>query len=378
MASPEVATILTGLQEIQVTDQQTLPSGAAFPFVASPSISESNSEGPQTISDWVKLGREWSSSGSLQQALDKHGAIVLRDLPVESAKDFSDFLHSFGWTPHEDVGNPVKRKVLAKNVAKANEGPPDLYIAAHSEFGISSIFPSHICFWGSVVPEEGGETPISSGAVLLQRLQEEAPEFVKNLLEKVLFGVTYTIYHPPTQLSGNANGNGVRAAWGSKIEPGDDDETAKRKIEQEIQRISPETTWDWQADGGLFTKQRVPAFRKHPNTGAEVVFGNISSYYVGSRMLGTLEPPYLTPTGFYKPPPMYGDDTPIPLEYLRLLLAIIEETRALFKWKKNDVMIIDNLSTQHSRVPWSKGQREILASLWNSGIEKHCHPISHL
>ncbi|KAF5384478.1 hypothetical protein D9757_006458 [Collybiopsis confluens] len=309
--SEQEASPLPGLQEIRVPGQRTLPSGAVFPLAASPSASHDGSTARQTISAWANLGRQWSSSGKLQEVLDKHGAIILRDLPVESAQDFSEFLHSFGWTAHEDVGNPVKRNVLAKNVAKANEGPPDLYIAAHSEFGISSIFPSHICFWGSAVAEEGGETPVSSGAVLLQRLQKETPEFVKDLLNK---GVTYTIYHPPSQLTGDANGNGVRAAWGSKIQPGDDEETTKSKIEGEIRRISPETTWKWQEDGGLFTMQRTPAFRKHPNTGAEGVFGNISSYYVGSKIMGTLEPPYLTSTGFYKPPPMVRDPLALMLE----------------------------------------------------------------
>lgn len=47
-------------------------------------------------------------------------------------------------------------------------------------------------------------------------------------------------------------------AWGSKVEAGDDAATIKRKVEEEIQRISPETTWEWQPDGGLYTMQRVP------------------------------------------------------------------------------------------------------------------------
>lgn len=74
-------------------------------------------------------------------------------------------------------------------------------------------------------------------------------------------GIRYTIYHPPTKLSLDANGNGVVAAWGSQVVPGDDDETIKAKVEAEIQRISPETSWEWQPDGGLFTFQRVPGTR---------------------------------------------------------------------------------------------------------------------
>ena len=71
-------------------------------------------------------------------------------------------------------------------------------------------------------------------------------------------GVTYTIWHPASQLSNDANGNGVLAAWGEKIKEGDDEATIKRKVEEEIHRISPETTWRWQPDGGLYTFQRLP------------------------------------------------------------------------------------------------------------------------
>ncbi|KAJ6455817.1 hypothetical protein C8R45DRAFT_845497 [Mycena sanguinolenta] len=361
--------MLEGLREIRVKGQKTLPSGAVFPFAAT-GLSDST-----TFAEHLALGTRWAETGALQKTLNAHGAILLRGLPVTSPDEFSQLLHTFGWTPHEDVGNPVKRKVFAPAVAKANEGPPSLYIAAHSEFGISNIFPSNICFWGSVVADEGGETPVSSSSWLLQRLIEEVPQFVKDLQEK---GVTYTIFHPADALSGDANGNGVLNAWGRTVVPSDSPEERKAKIEAEIQRISPETTWKWNDDGSLFTLQRVPAFRKHPSTGLHGVFGNISSYYRGAIGRGTVAPPHLDPTGFWKPPPRYGDDSLIPVEYLDKLMSIIEDIRAAIKWEKYDVMIIDNLGTQHARLPWTKGSREILASLWNSGLEKEHRAVKVL
>ncbi|KIY67335.1 Clavaminate synthase-like protein [Cylindrobasidium torrendii FP15055 ss-10] len=360
---------LAGLREIRVNGQQTLPSGHIFPFAAT---GLSTAVG---FSQYLELSSGWAKTGALQRTLDKHGAILLRGLPVTSPEEFSQLLHTFGWTPHLDVGNPVKRKGVAPAVAKANEGPPSLYIAAHSEFGISNIFPSHICFWGSVVADKGGETPLNSSSWLYERLSAEIPEFVKDLQEK---GVTYTIFHPAEALSGDANGNGVLNAWGAQIVLSDTPDAKKAKIEAEIQRISPETTWEWKEDGSLFTFQRVPAFRKHPTTGSVGVFGNISSYYWGSVKMGTVEPPHLTSTGFYKPPPRYGDDSLIPVKYLDKLMSIIEETRSSIKWEKYDVLIIDNLSTQHARLPWTKGNREILASLWDSGLEKEHKHVKNL
>ncbi|GAA5966652.1 hypothetical protein JCM3765_007261 [Sporobolomyces pararoseus] len=334
-----------------------------MPLVAVPDIES------RSMEDWVKVVREEWKRDEVDQVLARHGALLLRGLPIKTADDFSRFLHAFGWTAHEDVGNPVNRVVHAPNVANANEGPPSLYIAAHTEFGISSLFPSRICFWGKTAPEEGGETPLNSGAWVAERLKEEAPEFVEELLEK---GIRYTIYHPPSKLSGDANGNGVIAAWGKSVKPEDDDLTIKAKVEAEIQRISPTTTWEWQQDGGLFTFQRTPAFRFHPILNKPVLFGNISSYYLGSvgRGIKCLDPPYLDDNGFYKPPPLFADDSPIPRKYLDLVIRLVEEHRSMIKWQENDVVIIDNIGTQYSRLPWSKGERKILASLWDSGLEK--------
>ncbi|GAA5824560.1 hypothetical protein JCM11251_000476 [Rhodosporidiobolus azoricus] len=351
---------LAGLVEHRVEGQVELPTGFSMPLAAT------SDEPERTVDEWVKLVKEQWSRDEVNRVLAEHGAILLRGLPIENADDFSRFLHAFGWKAHVDLGNPVNRVVHAPNVANANEGPPSLYIAAHSEFGISTHFPSRICFWALAAPEEGGQTPINSGAWLAKRLKEEAPEFVTELLQK---DVRYTIYHPPSKLSNDANGNGVLAAWGSTVEPDDDPATIKAKVEAEIQRVSPTTTWEWQPDGGLFTFQRTPAFRHHPILDVPVVFNNLASYYGGAVNRGTLEPPYLDATGFYKPPPLYGDDSPIPLKYLDLVERIIQENRTTIRWEKNDVLIIDNLATQHSRLPWQKGTRRILASLWDCGLQ---------
>ncbi|GAA5837873.1 hypothetical protein JCM3766R1_001502 [Sporobolomyces carnicolor] len=355
--------VLTGLIETSVQGEVQLPTGVAMPLAV---VSD---DPARTLEDWVQVvGEKWDRE-HVENLLAKHGALLLRDLPIHTANDFSRFLHAFGWSPHVDVGNPVNRVVHAPNVANANEGPPSLYIAAHTEFGISTIFPSRIAFWAKTPPEEGGETPLNSGAWVAQRLKEEAPEFVDQLLKK---GVRYTIYHPPSKLSGDANGNGVLAAWGRLVLRDDDDATVKSKVEAEIQRISPTTTWEWQPDGGLFTFQRTPAFRYHPVLRKPVLFGNISSYYLGSvgRGVKCLDPPYLDDNGLFKPPPLYGDDSRIPREYLDLVIRLVEEHRTMIKWQANDVVIIDNIGTQHSRLPWTKGERKILASLWDSGLEK--------
>jgi alpha-ketoglutarate-dependent taurine dioxygenase len=90
--------------------------------------------------------------------LQKHGgAIVLRGFGPSSAQDFSDLAHALrlGPHPHQEVGRPPRRTVLAKGVSTANEGPPDSPIWVHNEYGWSTIYPSYVLFFALRAPDIG-------------------------------------------------------------------------------------------------------------------------------------------------------------------------------------------------------------------------------
>ena len=90
--------------------------------------------------------------------LQKHGgAIVLRGFGHSSAQEFSDLAHALrlGPRPHQEVGRPPRRTVLAKGVSTANEGPPDSPIWVHNEYGWSTIYPSYVLFFALRAPDIG-------------------------------------------------------------------------------------------------------------------------------------------------------------------------------------------------------------------------------
>jgi hypothetical protein len=64
---------------------------------------------------------------------------------------------------------------------------------------------------------------------------------------------------------------------------------------------------------------------------------------------------------------LFGDGTPIPEHYLKKLAGITDEIRVLHKWEKGDVLVYDNVVSQHGRQPWGGEQedRVVLASLWD-------------
>lgn len=123
--------------------------GATFPL----SLAPSSPELPRRhLLDHVG---HLSRSGEIGKLLGKHGAIYFQGLGLKTAQDFSDFAHAFGWDAHEDIGNPVRRTIHAKNVATANEGPNTQPVYPHNEFGLSPHYPAYVLFFCLSAPESG-------------------------------------------------------------------------------------------------------------------------------------------------------------------------------------------------------------------------------
>lgn len=133
------------------------PEGTSFPLSLAPKPAEASK---QAIIDAV---RELTKTGQLQQILEEHGAVYFQGLGLKDADEFSEFAHAFGWFPHEDIGNPVRRTILAKNVATANEGPSTQPVYPHNEFGLSPHYPAYVLFYCVSAPETGKSCQKSRG-----------------------------------------------------------------------------------------------------------------------------------------------------------------------------------------------------------------------
>jgi alpha-ketoglutarate-dependent taurine dioxygenase len=295
------------------------------------------------------------NDGILTKALARHGTLLFRGLPIQSADDFSKFAHSFGYNPHEIIGIVVDRPNLAPNVAPANEAPKEVTIYNHNESPQVPHAPEYVFFYAHKAPAEGGETPISSSLELFQRAKEEIPEFIDHISrEGLLITVNYKI--EPLYVGGST----LRQAFGKEIFDGDDEETRRAKIEAQIARYGrgKHTTWEWVGDG-INVTHRIPVVRTQPETNLPTLFTGLAAYWKnscggsGSRKANTQQ--------------LYGDGTPIPDEYLERLAKITDEIRVLHKWQRGDVLVYDNIISQHGREPWKGEQsdRVVMASLFD-------------
>ncbi|KAK1624721.1 hypothetical protein BDP81DRAFT_382519 [Colletotrichum phormii] len=319
---------------------------------------------PIDLSESIDALQNLARLGTLSRLIKKHGgAILIRGLPIETPRDYSKVAHAFGFRPHIEVGRPPLRTVLAPNVKTANEGPPELPIWPHSEYGWSTINPSWLTFSALQIPESDGATPITSAIYIAHELSRLRPDFLSTLLNK---GVKYVYRYTTKPLVSNT-GTSVRGAYGQEVRDEDDEATARSKIEAEVRRHS--NRFEWHDDGSLSVTHIVPAVRIHDPTGATVFFGNVTSAWGRSRHHGATRPPFRGDDGSYHPPPTYGDGTPIDVDDLDLLLKLAEEGAIDVDWQKGDLVLLDrhfpqNYAVMHSRNPW-KGQRQVLAALWD-------------
>ncbi|KAF2791864.1 Clavaminate synthase-like protein [Melanomma pulvis-pyrius CBS 109.77] len=326
----------------------------AFPLAL-----KANENWNPTLDEAVASIKRASESDEIFQLVKSHGgAVLLRGLPIKTPDDYSRVAHAFGFQAHEEVGRPPIRTVLAPNVKTANEGPPELPIWPHNEYGWSIVNPAWLTFSCLAVPPTGGATPIISSIGLANALQKRAPVFYEKLLAQ---GVRYVYRYGREQVQSNT-GASIFAAYGQHIESGDDEETIREKVENEVRRHS--NRFEWHEDGSLSVTHIVPIIRKHTSTGQKTWFGNLTSAYGRSRHHGATEPPYRGDDDSYHPPPTYGDGTVIENEYLELALNIAEEMQVDVEWEEGDVVLLDNYAVMHSRRPWV-GKRTVLAALWD-------------
>lgn len=126
-----------------------------------------------------------------------------------------------------------------------------------------------------------------------------------------------------------------------------DTETARTKIEKEISRL-PTAKWLWENQseqnplGDLRVWQHLPAVRNHSHTGEPTFFNNAVSRFLNALAAGTLEAPHINKDRKYQPPAFYGDGSLIPTEYFESAIRFIKATRAMVRWSRVDVLLLDN------------------------------------
>ena len=88
---------------------------------------------------------------------------------------------------------------------------------------------------------------------MFARLQKEVPQFVEDLAKK---GISYVYQYQQEANPGSNLGNSIARAYpAANLLSTDDEETKRRKIEEQVKRHSDE--WRWGEDGSLSVTHRL-------------------------------------------------------------------------------------------------------------------------
>lgn len=268
------------------------------------------------------------------------GAILFRGFDVADQADFRMFTRSIDLEYVDYMERATPRTALGDSIYTSTEFPPEHAIALHNENSYVMTWPMKICFCCLVAPPDGGETPIADVRRVLKRIspdvrqhfEEEGYMLVRNFSEYL--GLPWRVSF---RLS------------------------TKEELESYCRRAR--IAVEWRGPERLRTRQVRPAVATHPQTQEQIWFNHIAFWH-SSSLEKTVAEMFLSeyteedlPYNTY-----YGDGTPIEVSVIEHIRAAYDAETILFRWRKGDVLLLDNMLVAHGRRPF-KGPRKIIVSM---------------
>lgn len=285
---------------------------------------------------------EWAAvrAAELVELAGQHGAVLFRGFPLVTDCDFDQFVAAFDLPnfPYEDSLSNAVRVNRTQRVFTANEAPPDAKILLHHEMAQTPIYPSRLFFFCEKPAETGGATPLCRSDLLLERLRETRPEFVRKCSES---GLKYSNVMPE---SSDAS-SGMGRSWGSTFRA-----LNRESAETRMQQLG--YSWEWLADGSLrATTPVLPAVMTLPD-GRETFFNQLIAAAHGWKDVRNDPSRSIT----------FGDGSPIDVSDVQCAVDAADDLTFDLDWQAGDVVLVDNLVAMHGRRTFT-GTRKVLASL---------------
>mmetsp|Transcript_31400 Transcript_31400/g.50506 ORF Transcript_31400/g.50506 Transcript_31400/m.50506 type:complete len:757 (-) Transcript_31400:300-2570(-) len=327
------------LSAVSIPEQRPLSSGQGmFPLVLAPCLKpKSGAAAPSSegLAAWCSR-----NSTELRALMLRHGAVLLRDCGLRTADDFALVTRAIGCEGYDYVGGAAPRtEVVPGVVFTSNESPPDQPIPFHHELAQSPTPPAYISFFCEREAAAGGATPIIPSDEVAEFFFREFPDFAKKLQE---LGVQYMRIMPEVTDPTSAQGRSWSETYGV---------SSREEAEESMRKQG--TTWEWLPNGDCKSITAVlPALRTDSRSGKRVFFNSVVAAFTGwndSRNVG-------------EKAVMLGDGTPVDAVAIRAVATFMSEREVAFRWKRGDVLMIDNTLAMHSRQTF-KPPRRVLAAL---------------
>ncbi len=294
-------------------------------------------EGDEKLVEYVA-----NSKKTVDFNLKKYGALLFRGFKIYSLSEFQKvsnlicnelFNYEYRSTPRTQLGGKVYT---------STEYPHHKTIPLHNENSYTLNWPEKILFFCAIEPSVGGETPIANGSFVYELIEPEVRE--KFIKKGIMYVRNFSV--------------GLDLPWQEVFQTSDKTNVEKFCLANHIE-------FEWLSDSELRTKQVCQAVLQHPLHKKNIWFNQAHLFHYSnnevdlkSYLLEHVDPVYFPRNSYY------GDGSEIELEVLNEIQNAYQKAEIVFKWQKNDLMVLDNCLYAHGRRPY-EGERKIVVTMGN-------------
>jgi alpha-ketoglutarate-dependent taurine dioxygenase len=299
-----------------------------------------------------------SERESLEAVRLKHGAILLRGFGLDSAEDFrSAAALAFKDGSRDYVGGVSPRGKVMAGVYESTRFPAHMRIPQHNEMAYLPEPPRGIAFFCETEPRHGGETPLADARAIHASMDRETRT------EFEMRGISYHryLYGPRWNLHDRLRHRIVplHTSWMAAFAT-EDPAVVARCCAESGSKV------EWDKEEGAKINNVLPAVRQHPETGETLWFNQVSTFLSSPRSTGLVR--WMLYQGSYRKPLLrpfhatFGDGQPIGLRQINAVNEAIDSATIRFRWRKGDLLLLDNYLITHGRMPY-RGERRILVAI---------------
>ena len=292
--------------------------------------------------------------------LEQYGSVLLRGMPIDDTAQAEALLLALGVEFDDDyLGGASPRSRLSDHFFTSTEAPAPYVITFHTEMCYLKQRPGKIFFYCITEPSEVGETPVFDCAAIFDSL----PVALQQKIEQK--GMIYQRYF----VEKKARFFNVYKTWMDSFQAATREQAEAACRQQGLE-------FEWQSNGGLITRAKMPGFIIDPKSGKKCIsltlYNGESAPYEMFKFKKRINPlarlglsalvrsQYAKERVFMKT--LWGDGSEISREETHTMIDTAWACSTLFKWKQGDLLILDNIRSGHGRLNVTK-PRKIAAAL---------------
>lgn len=291
------------------------------------------------------------NKAKINKMLDEEGAVLLRGFSVTTPEEFEEISQALvpdlSLLEKDYLVGLSPRFAHTKYVFSSTEADNSVIVYPHNELAHLSKKPKRIFFFCQQKAKKYGETPIFNCKAIYNELSAE----LKKELER---GIRYKIHFPKNQ---GLLGRGLQNTWEKAFYS--DDPKRVEKICEDFKIFL-----DWNSKGDLTLDSPQPALVQHPVTKEFCVHFHLLEEQMYMKFLSEIKDRYSLPF-FYLTylrvflyfklnlAPIYilgKDGKRLPPKYFDELHKLYKKHRVIFRWKPNDILLLDNFNMAHGRM----------------------------